>query len=578
MNGRAPGEPALLAFALASSVLLWAACGRAFGVVYGSNDDPARAMIVSGTGTASAPDEHLPFSNVLVGRALRALYQRWPGEPWYDRGLAGVAAVAHAVLAYAGLRAAPGRTALVLYAVWLGVSLGLATTLQFTLTAFAAAQAGLLLGASLAVRPAAGRARWLVCALAILAAWTGAMVRADAFWLALALSLPPMALLARAVPPRRLAPFALVAGVAVVSTLVAEAYDRRYYARDPAWSAARAYQAAVHEVLDLRRPDEAEPGVAAAIRRAGWSRNDFRLFQAWFYPDEVVFSRDRLTSFLQGLPPAEDRLGRARDALRRVWGSPLALRVTLAIVAAALVLWPGGRHVSTLGAAVAAAAAALLCLALWRKLPGHVWGPVVLFPVAWALATRPGDDERQSSPRTTIALVLALAGVAWAVGVEWQERQPRRAATAAFLESLARVPRPEGEAVLVTWAPTFPYDVAPTFAGGFSPPGLRLFSLGWPHRTPAAQATLDRLGAHDLARALAWDPRLSIAAPREAAPLLERYILRHAGTRVRFVVAADTPSFTVLKATGAEAAAPEADAHEVGESGLMLESAAPVQR
>ena len=86
------------------------------------------------------------------------------------------------------------------------------------------------------------------------------MVRADAFWLALALSLPPMAVLARAVPPRRLAPFALVAGVAVVSTLVAEAYDRRYYARDPAWSAARAYQAAVHEVLDLRRPDEAEPG------------------------------------------------------------------------------------------------------------------------------------------------------------------------------------------------------------------------------------------------------------------------------------------------------------------------------
>ena len=126
--------------------------------------------------------------------------------------------------------------------------------------------------------------------------------------------------------------------------------------------------------------------------------------------------------------------------------------------------------------------------------------------------------------------------------------------------------------------PTFPYDVAPTFAGAWAPPGLRLFSLGWPHRTPAAQATLDRLGAQDLARALAWDPRLSIAAPREAAPLLERYILRHAGTRVRFVVAADTPSFTVLKATGAEAAAPGADSHEEGESGLMLESAAPVQR
>jgi hypothetical protein len=575
------GEAGALAASLAWTAVLWVVCCSVFAPAYGSNDDPARAMIVSGTGNASAPDEHLPFSNILLGKLLRALYVEWPGQPWYDYALAGATALGHAVLAYAGLRAAPDRSALVLYAGWLGAALGLATILQFTMAAFAAAQGGLLLAASLVARPAAGRARAYLVTLAVCVAWIGALVRPDAFWLALGLTLPPAALLCWGRPWRRVAPFAVVVGGSAAAALVADAHDRRYYARDPAWAESRQLQTLVHDVMDQRRPDETEPAVAAALKRAGWSRNDFRLFQAWFYPNEAVFNRGSLQSFLTGLPPPEDRLGRGRQGMRRVARSPLLVPISLALLAAGLTSWPSRRHLAALAGAVAVAAAALLFLAVMRKLPGHVWIMVVLFPPACALAMRaalpPGGRPRS---RLAVAAVLAAGALSWSVAAQWGESLDRRKATAVFLDSLERVPRPQGELLLVTWGPTFPYEAAPAFRAAWTPPGLRLFSLGWPHRTPPARATLARMGIHDLARALAWDPRVALAAPPEAGPLLERYVRRHAATRVRFAVATATPSFTVLRGVDATAApgGAVADEPDQGDSALVLESAAPEQQ
>jgi hypothetical protein len=540
-SGRRPRsfrEGKALAACLAGSALVWLACGSVFTVAYGSNDDPARAMIVSGTGFASVPDEHLLFSNILLGRLLRTLYAAWPSRPWYDYALSALGALAHGVLAYAAVRAAPDRAALVLYAGYLAASLKLATTLQFTMTAFAAAQAGLLLALSLVERPASGRWRPVAVSLAVCLGVAGALVRADAFWLAAALTVAPAAVLCWRRDRTRVAPFAMAVAGVVVLVLCAEAYDRRDYARESAWDECRQLQAAIHELQDVRRVDETQHDVAEAMRLAGWSRNDLRVLLAWFYPDGTVFDTGSLRAFLGRLPPVPDRPARSADALRRVL-RPALVPIALALLGAVLLWGHSLRYVGVLAAALAAALAVLVFLAVWRKLPSHVWIMVVLWPAATALALRPaGLPASRRSPRVAAAAALAAVALAWSASLRLQEAAETKQATARLRASLEEVPRPGGEALLVTWAPTFPLDAAPTFEPDWTPAGLRLFSLGWPHRTPAARDTLARM-------------RMP----------------------VRFVVQADTPSFTLLRAAGASREATAGGEDEDGSgAGTVLES------
>ncbi len=84
------------------------------------------------------------------------------------------------------------------------------------------------------------------------------------------------------------------------------------------------------------------------------------------------------------------------------------------------------------------------------------------------------------------------------------------------------------------------------------------------------------MGIADLSRALAFDPRVLVAAPRGAAPLLERHLSRHADARVRLAVAADTPAFTVLKAE--RVPGPSAGGGGAGPADTVLDSAAPEPR
>src|SRR5262249_15018753 len=50
---------------------------------YETNDDAAMNLVAAGRGFVERPDEHLVYSNVLIGLALKALYQLAPSVPWY---------------------------------------------------------------------------------------------------------------------------------------------------------------------------------------------------------------------------------------------------------------------------------------------------------------------------------------------------------------------------------------------------------------------------------------------------------------------------------------------------------------
>lgn len=142
--------------ACAGSAVLWAAFFLLLGPRYATNDDPLIAMLPAGTGFASAPDEHLVFTNVVIGLFLERLHAAAPGLPWYGLYLLATHVVAQTALLYAALRVEPRGTRLALYLAWFAVAaVPFADNLHFTTTAFVTAQAGVLLALSLLERPPA---------------------------------------------------------------------------------------------------------------------------------------------------------------------------------------------------------------------------------------------------------------------------------------------------------------------------------------------------------------------------------------------------------------------------------------
>ena len=112
--------------------------------------------IAAGRAFVDRPDEHLVFSNVLVGRPLKALYEFAPRVPWYGSLLFLTACLALWSICFVCLRRPDSEWTIGLtgFFLWVG-GIPVLTQLQFTRIAFLAGLAGLLLLAD-AVRGRAG--------------------------------------------------------------------------------------------------------------------------------------------------------------------------------------------------------------------------------------------------------------------------------------------------------------------------------------------------------------------------------------------------------------------------------------
>ena len=113
---------------------------------YETNDDVGMNACVVGRLGFSHPDEHLLFSNVLIGLALKKCYAVFPGIPWYGGYLLVTAALSLAAICYVCLSQEGSPWKWVLVAAFLLVAgIPFLVELQFTRVASAAALAGLLL-------------------------------------------------------------------------------------------------------------------------------------------------------------------------------------------------------------------------------------------------------------------------------------------------------------------------------------------------------------------------------------------------------------------------------------------------
>jgi hypothetical protein len=558
---QSPLRLALLAVLLLQSIVL-----VVFQPSYETNDDVFMTMIASGQGFCPAPDEHLLFTNVIVGQALKRLYTSWPGIPWYGCYLLTIHYLAQVAVLYCALTVDAAsrstRLRLTLYLIYFAiVELPMLNALQFTATAFLAAQAGLFLlwlaarrrhaqpQASIGGPISAGAALLLVAGL----------VRLESMLMALLVTAPAGLTLVRQSWRRTLLPSVGAAALAAVLILLATAYDRRAYEQDPRWSDFFSYNQLRVKFNDYQWTSYT-PQTVGVFSAVNWTKNDHEMIARWFFDDPVVYSEANLRAIVTAYPWKSARLtlDYGWQAFRKMFGDRSVCAVLLVLP---FFLVSGDRDGRARRAVLgcAATAFALVVLLTWNNklLPPRIYFPLLSFPAAVALlfpariaTTTLMHDVRNSaglmaslrglfawnsqSRRTRAVVVMLIVGLA--VGSYRQVRrsvrvQRERHALQAFLHEQ----RPFGRNLVVCWGPALPFEFLSPLDNLSAWSGLPLVNLVWTQRTPWQEATKARFGISKLPEAIYQRDDVVLVANRADLALYETFAKEHFGADVQFV-------------------------------------------
>ncbi len=530
---------------------------------YETNDDVAMSMIASGTGIAGRPDEHLIFTNVLIGLVLKQLYTQMPSIPWYGISLLAVHFLSHVAVLYALLKWRYRRAVvfcdLILFAT-MGVQL--LTRLQFTSTAIWSVECGLFLamnGLSLR-RDAVGRGGWGMLALgAALMIW-GSLVRFNSYIAVMAISAIPLSILVWQLD-RSMAPQSRVwrtALTAIVFTQFAafglHAAHQRYYSRDPAWReylVFNQYRAKINDYCWTRYTKETQP----VFDRVQWSENDHNMVRSWYFDDPLIFSQQKMQSIVEGYawPDATVSLLQKKD-----WWRAILIHESLWPLWALIPLqlwWSRGRcfaicHFLLLTASLGVILCGLMSL---KEPPSRVYLPLFAVLGLYMLyLMRDGKASTaassgpilppagQTSPRrgvilyrtlahgfaSAVLIAVAILGLLFGQSRASVDSQKAVSANRKLHADLTKIAPSEFD-LLVCWGCSFPLESILPLE---SPDRLRnrhLLGLGWLQQTPVNDAVKRRFGIQDLPVALLDNPHVSLIASKYEVYFYQIYIREH---------------------------------------------------
>lgn len=271
--------------------------------VFQTNDDINMLMLASGMGNAPEATEHLMYTSVWIGMALKALYAWAPNVSWYALYLIFTLWFSLVLLLFIALKRQGLRGLMMYLGFFLVVAPWLLGALQFTVSATLLGISGTLVCASLRREdfdtPKEWRSVLLMAALAIL---LGGMIRFKAVEMGVILAgtVVGFRFLEQCLKERKFVfkhtfPYLpVVLGLAL--GFASQKFDAFYYERSPEWKGFSAYQPSRRVIIDYKviRYENKQ-----ALAAAEWSENDLKLIREFFfYPDSGVYSLDRLNKAL----------------------------------------------------------------------------------------------------------------------------------------------------------------------------------------------------------------------------------------------------------------------------------------
>lgn len=477
--------------------------------VYFTNDDLMFNLMSAGVGVTDAPDAHLLFTSVLIGRLLAWLYGAWPGGAWYPLYLSISLWLASSMLLYVLCLRMPAARATGLFAIYLGLfGVLLYSRLQFTI---AALQCGL---AGLALMHVAWRySNWtLRRRLGLLAAAFSMLALAAAIrihivlWLSILAAPLALAMLAAASVRQRIGLLVIASAVLLLWAGLYQV-DQASYANDPAWRDFQEFNALRSSFNDYRRVTYSE-ATQPIFDAVGWDRLDFQMLNEWFYADPEKYSLERLRHIVERFPAWKQGVQwkSLLNVLQPLWSEPLA------ILAAGFAAWAmlgvgsarEGRWI-VLSMVIALIIALPLLHFVAKAPPSYLLLPSLGFIAYWAAYW--SGEPGWSLPFARIwkrhlswigALALALAGLgnyAWA----WHTARDVPRKSELLADILAAAP---ADRKFVIWGSSLPPDWMPAYQWDRALRDVNIIWLGASLHSPVTQRQLQRLHVDNLYRAL----------------------------------------------------------------------------
>jgi hypothetical protein len=578
-------------FALLAVLALLAATLLLLTIGYETNDDVFLTMIVSGRGFCPRPDEHLIFSNVLLGHALKWLYECQPNFPWYGGYLLLTHYLAQVAILYCALTinrcSAPAaeagaptdaerssfRRRISAYAICFLVSeIVLLNNLQYTSSAFLAAQAGIFLLYLAATRgrvspiaaPPWRSRRWKrhITSLERLAPLIPAalflilagLIRLESLAMTLLVAAPLFACAVFTPPARAIILPAVTAAVVGVVLVAAAKYDADYYAADPTWRHFHAFN-----TLRVKFNDYAwtthTPETAPIFSAVGWTKNDHDMIARYYFDDANLYSESRLSAVLNAHPWKTARLTWRYpiEFCRRVMRdrAAWALMLSLPFLYAGL----GGSRLArrTVLACCLTAFILIAIISINNKVPPvRVYFPLLSFPLYAALlfpiasTSLPLKSDAPlgfrhwfrnwwMQPRWTRAVATMLVVGMVMTTVKQTSRSAKNQSGRSTVERFVAQANSQPQKLYVCWEAAFPFEFISPLDNLADWTNLTTYTLAWMQRTPWLDEIKARFAIPDLAAALYERDDLVLIATNEHRSLFETFAKEHYGADVEFI-------------------------------------------
>jgi hypothetical protein len=507
-----------------------------FTPAYQTNDDVGLSFWAEGVAFCDAPTPFLLYSNYLYGQLLVWLNHLAGTINWYRVVAEVIHAVATLATCYAVLRTDfRWRTGWLLGVYLVTFDLLFWQYPQFTVTAFLAAQAGVLLVfQSLATEE---RPSWVTITVGVTLVLLGGLIRGQSAYLALVLAAPLLggSLVLRPRPgARRAVAFWLAAGIVLFA---AARYHEAVYRRAPGWGEFAEFNRLRAEFNDYGRVTYNEQ-TRPVFDRVGWSQTDLQMFCMWFYTDEERFSTQKVREIVRAMPAPQQETVRHRviSGLRSLVSTTRCQFMLVAILTSlATIRWDRRRAIWLLS--LLAVSLGLVVYMLARmKLPIHVFWPMLGFlqlaMLMAAVTPRPGCEPGRR--RRWLEMTALLAFVVFFASEFRRARQEStafRETNAKFRGALAELAsRPNR--LYVPWGALLHYELIHPDDNLEDLRHLKLLPIGAGLRTPTTNQRMAEFKISDLYLAICERDDVWLVATRDWVDVYRVYMREHYGIDV----------------------------------------------
>lgn len=511
---------------------------------YDTNDDPYMGLVASGYGTVEGPDEHLMYSNVILGFILKQLYTVAPLIPWYGSYLLLTQFVAHWLLLYTILLLKRNFLAVFSYLIfYMGIGIYFLAHLQFTSTAFLIGLAGLsLILVSLIRDSRHTHLPWLK--------WEGSccliyasLIRFGSLQMLVLSSLPLLLMMCwqlyRTVNYK---PYLLPAALAMCGVLGAHYYDREYYLQDEAWHDFMPYYSAIGALVDTTHIPYIEQ-TKPIFNEVGWSSFDYMMLREWIYLDLDKFSLSRMLQFKE---KTDELKLRTFPQIRSIWiqtgthviGQPVVLITLFATILFNCLNQKSTWQRSIIRWLLIWVGLIMIMLLTYLKLPARVFICLIALPLYFTLLLNQTDLNLPEETRTRstsglfktglVILILGSFLLAWGQKI-WSDKSVAK--NTGFKQNLTEMIQMGPDKVFIaTWV--FPIESFLSYDNQSEIKDLKFLFLNGLQHSPHFHNKMQAYQIQSPLVELIETDRLFLIAPEQWAPVLSSYLKEYYGGNV----------------------------------------------